>query len=343
MRNLVATTSLALALAPALIGTALAQDYPEMSVRYANFMPENFPSSAIDQFVADEIARRTGGKVKVEMFHGGTLGGVGEMDELISAGAVDIGNFPLSYFLSQFPVSGLADSLPIIFPSIESAVQIQKDAFAELEDVRAEFDTANLHPFLYRGLPQHRLICTKPIRNLADFNGLKIRTYGTFHPVVFTTFNAVPANIELGEVYEGLQRGTIDCAYTQFQLMALFNLHEVAKFAIDAEFGATPLYLTYVNKQVWDGWTPEFKALFDEVVDEAEKRAAESIEETEVAGLEALQAKGVELVHFEDQEKMEAALPDFLDLWVEHLDKMGHGEAAKKHAAFVRERLKNYQ
>lgn len=343
MRNLVATTSLALVLASGLAGGALAQDYPEMSVRYANFMPEGFTTSVIDQFVADEIAKRTDGKVKFEMFHGGTLGGPAEMVELVGAGAVDIGNFPIGYFFSQFPVSGLADSLPIIFPTAEAAAQVQKDAYAELEEVRAEFDAANLHPFLYRGLPQYRLLCTRPVKTLADFDGLKVRTYGTFHPIVFTTFKAVPVNIELGEMYEGLQRGTVDCAYLNYQTAALYNLFEVAKFASDAEFGATPLYLAYVNKEVWESWTPEFQALFNEVVDEAEKKAAAEINAEEAGGLEALKAKGVELVHFEDQEKMEEALPDFLDLWVEHLDKAGHGEAAKKHADFVRERLKAYQ
>lgn len=339
MRNFAATTSLALVLSTG----AFAQDYPQMSVRYANFLPEGFTTSVIDQFVADEIAKRTDGKVRFEMFHGGTLGGPAEMVELVGAGAVDIGNFPVGYFFSQFPVSGLADSLPIIFPTAEAAAQVQKDAYEALDEVRAEFDAANLHPFLYRGLPQYRLLCTKPVKSLADFNGLKVRTYGTFHPIVFTTFNAVPVNIELGEMYEGLQRGTVDCAYLNYQTAALYNLFEVAKFASDAEFGATPLFLTYVNKDVWEAWTPEFRALFDEVVAEAEAKAASEINAAEESGLETLKANGVAVVAFEDQEKMEEALPDFLDLWIEHLDKAGHGEAAKKHAAFVRERLAAYQ
>ncbi len=339
MRTLVVTMSLMSALA----GGALAQDYPEMSVRYANFMPEGFPTSSIDKFVAEEIAKRTGGKVKFELFHGGTLGGPAEMVDLVGSGAVEIGNFPIGYFYSQFPVAGLADSLPIIFPSAEAAAQIQKEAYAALPEVKAEFDAANLHPFLFRGLPQYRLLCTKPIRTLADLEGVKVRTYGTFHPIVFTTFKAVPVNIELSEMYEGLQRGTVDCAYLNYQTAMLFSLYEVAKYASDAEFGATPLYLAYVNKQVWEGWTPEFRALFDQVVDEAEIKAAAEINAEEALGLEGLKAKGVEVVHFEDQEKMLQALPDFLTLWVEHLTKDGHGEAAQKHADFVRERLKAYQ
>jgi TRAP-type C4-dicarboxylate transport system substrate-binding protein len=339
MKTLLTTITLALSMSAG----ALAQDYPQLTVRYANFMPENFPTSVIDSYVADEISKRTDGKVKFELFHGGTLGGPAEMVDLVGSGAVDIGNFPIGYFYSQFPVSGLADSLPIIFPTAEAAAQIQKKAYNSLDEVRAEFDAANLHPFLFRGLPQYRLLCTKPIRTLADLKGVKVRTYGTFHPTVFTTFGAVPVNIELGEMYEGLQRGTVDCAYLNYSTAAMYNLFEVAKYASDAEFGATPLYLTYVNKQVWDGWTPDFKALFNTVVDEAEAKAAIDIDLQEAAGLETLKAKGVELVHFEDQDKMLAELPDFLDQWVEHLTKDGHGDAAKKHADFVREQLKAYQ
>ncbi|MEY8827863.1 hypothetical protein AB9K34_05515 [Sedimentitalea sp. XS_ASV28] len=71
-----------------LAGAAVAQDWPSDPIRYANFMPEGFTTSLIDQYVVDEIAARTDGAVKIEIFHGGALGGPGEMIELVGSGAV---------------------------------------------------------------------------------------------------------------------------------------------------------------------------------------------------------------------------------------------------------------
>lgn len=335
MQKLIATTCACLLMA----GSAFAQQWPTGKMRYANIMPEGFLTSDIDQFVVDEIAKRTDGAVKIDIFHGGTLGGPGEMIELIGSGAVEIGNFPISYFFSQFPVMSLNDSLPMIFETAEQSATLARESYETVEEARAELDAANLKPFMYRGLPQYRIICSKPVETLDDFNGLKVRTYGTFHPILFQTFGAVPVNMELGETYEGLQRGTVDCVYLNYLTAALYKLHEVAKYTSDAKFGATPLFLNYVNKDVWEGWSPEFKELFGEVIAEAEKKAHDEINAAEEGGLQTLLDNGVTLIPFKDQKKMEADAPDFLELWVEKVAEAGKGDAARKHADFIRNRL----
>ncbi len=227
----------------------------------------------------------------------------------------------------------------MVFPTADIVAQLTREGIAEIPEVQAEYDAANLHPFLFRGLPQYRLICSKPVKTLEDFKGLKVRTFGTFHPVMFAALGAVPVNMELTETYEGLQRGAVDCVNMNYQAATLFNLFEVAKYTSDAEFGATPLFSSYVNKDVWEGWSPEFQTLFNEVIADAEVKAAAEINAAEQAGLETLLENGVELIPFEDQEAMEAALPDFFELWVEKVTEAGKGEAAIKHAEFIKARL----
>ncbi|WP_417599317.1 C4-dicarboxylate TRAP transporter substrate-binding protein [Pararhodobacter oceanensis] len=321
------------------VGAVSAQDWPTDTIRYANWIPASFVTARIDQFVVDEIAARTDGAVEIEIFHGGALGGPGEMVEMVGAGAIDIGNFPISYFFSQFPVASLNDSLPMLFETAADAAQLARESYDQIDEVRAELDAANLHPFLYRGLPQYRMICTRPVANLADLQGLKVRTYGSFTPPLFQAFGAVPVDMELGELYDGLQRGTVDCVFLNYQTAALFRLYEVADYTSDAEFGATPLYLGYINKDVWDSWSDDFRSLFNEVVEEAEVRANNEIETEEAAGLQTLLDNGVTLIPFTDQARLEAEAPDFLELWVERVSAAGKPEAARAHADFIRRRL----
>jgi TRAP-type C4-dicarboxylate transport system substrate-binding protein len=52
-----------------MIGSAArAVDYPKMKLRYANFLPEKAPNSRADIFVANEITKRTNGRVEVEIY-----------------------------------------------------------------------------------------------------------------------------------------------------------------------------------------------------------------------------------------------------------------------------------
>lgn len=324
-------------------GAASAQDWPTDPIRYANFMPAGFTTSIIDQYFVDEIAKRTDGAVQIEIFHGGTLGGPGEMIELVGSGAVDIGNFPTAYFFSQFPVESLNGSLPIIFDTAKESAELMRESHQQIAEVKAENDRANLHPFLYRGLPQYRLVCSKPVETLEDFKGLKVRTYGTFHPILFQHFGAVPVNMELSETYDGLQRGTVDCVYINYQGAVLFKLYEVAKYTSDARFGATPLYLSYVNKEIWESWPEDFKTLFNEVAADAEVKADAEVNRDEENGLKDLLANGVKLIPFKDQAKMESESPDFIELWVEKVAAVGKGDEAREHADFMRKRIEEYR
>ena len=54
------------------VSGAWAEDYPEMKLRYANYIPEKAPNSKVDIFVANELTKRTNGRVQVTIYHGGT-------------------------------------------------------------------------------------------------------------------------------------------------------------------------------------------------------------------------------------------------------------------------------
>jgi TRAP-type C4-dicarboxylate transport system substrate-binding protein len=62
---------------------AWAEDYPKMKLRYANLTPEKMPNSKVDVFVANELARRTNGRVQVEIYHGQALGKATEIIDLL--------------------------------------------------------------------------------------------------------------------------------------------------------------------------------------------------------------------------------------------------------------------
>ena len=82
--------------------------------------------------------------------------------------------------------------------------------------------------------------------------------------------------------------------------------------------------------------------LVAELAGEAEARSYEVGEKEEIKAIETMNALGVELVEFpeEEQRKLEEKIPDFLDIWVEQQKGTDKYEVAGRIADYIRTRAK---
>ena len=317
--------------------TAAMAEIPSMTLKWANFLPETFSFSKIDIYFAEEIEKRTNGKVKIKIFHGGTLGKVGEMPKLVSSGAIEIGNFPASYFFSQFPMT-TAIAIPMLtnndLAATELSVKLSKHPIFIEENQKN-----NLHPFLFGGLAPYRLIAHKDLTSIADLKDMKVRSYGSLFPIIFKSIGMVPVNIPFPEIYESLQRNVIDCAFIDYSGMKQFRLYEIARHASDINFGSLGRYLTYVNLDVWNKWPKELKDIWNEVNEDAQRLGHELSIELENKSLQELRSSGVKIAKFQDQEKLHEMIPDMIEEWVTQADRGGHGDNARTFAKYIRKCL----
>ena len=63
------------------------------------------------------------------------------------------------------------------------------------KDQIEEYKRNNIKPLVYRYLPNYKLICTKPVRTMADLKDLKIRTFGSYMPKMFAAIDVTPVNV----------------------------------------------------------------------------------------------------------------------------------------------------
>ena len=68
---------------------AAAQSYPSVNIRFGHSVSATSASSLADAWVAQEVAKRSNGKVKLQMFWAGAAGSPAELFDLISSGALD--------------------------------------------------------------------------------------------------------------------------------------------------------------------------------------------------------------------------------------------------------------
>ena len=318
----------------AAIQPAAAQDYPEMNLRVAHFFSSAPVQSQIDAWWASEIEKRSGGKIKVKIFWAESMGKASEILDLVGSGAVEMGATAPGYFPSRLPLSGVTNSLPMVFKSNKQA-QLITTALATMPDIQEEHKRNKVWPLFYHSINNFKLLCTKPVAKLTDLKGLKIRSYGEYVPMMWDKVGAVGINTMTPELYEGLERGKLDCSYFPDELSGGLKLYEVAKYESTADFGAIPTWPIYVNYDLWHNkWPAQVKALITQVSKEA---AARDIVEVANAGRTALDKavkdNGVKLVAFSDQQVLVKTAPDFMSVWVENMKKKGLGDAAGRIAA----------
>lgn len=317
-----------------------AQNFPEMNLRYAHPFPPAMVQAQFDDWFAKEIEKRSGGKIKIRIFWSQQLGQNMEMLELVGSGAVEIGSYVPSFFSTRLPLSSVANALPLAFDSARQAQTIQSELFELVPEMHEEVKRARIWPIVFHGVGNFRILCTKPVSKLEDFKNLRVRSYGEHVPKLWASLGAIGVTTLPPEVYEGLHRGKLDCAYFPWDLHYAFRLYEVAKYASTADFGAITGLATMVNYDMWHSkWPANVKKLFMDVARDTGARDRKLNDSMVDAVLTQMNAKhGVNIVKFSDQEKLTRIAPDFLSAWVSDMEKKGLGAQAKKVADHWRKR-----
>jgi len=311
---------------------AVAQDYPKVTFKHATGFPKALYMEQPAEFFGERLKERSGGNMKVQYFYSGALGKSNEILDLVSSGAIDMGSLVQGYFTSALPFAAMTNSLPMTFfdpaQAMYAAIEAEKTNQSQID----EFRKNNFKPLVYRYLPNYKLICTKPVRTMEDLKQLKVRTFGNYMPKMFAAIEVTPVNVLPTENYEALKRGSMDCSYLTNANFIAYKLHEVAPYIIDVKFGGINAYFLAMNLTKFESLSADAQKLLVEVGLEATKFAADQTEQIEAEALETMLSQGAQLIKFEDQDKLNATVPNMVDLWIETMDGQGLGDEARAYA-----------
>lgn len=213
---------------------------------------------------ADEIAKRTNGRYKVEVFPSGSLGKEQDIAQGLNLGATDIVYMGAAFAARAYPPIAIAEG-PFIFRD-----QAHFDAFAKSDlfnEMAAGYDKASGNHAVAVGYFGARDVsANKPIIKPDDLKGLKIRLPEA--PLYIMFAKSVGANatpVALGELYLALQQRVVDAQETPLPTVLSRKLYEVqSDFSLtDHIYNAV---LTVVSGGVWKGLSDEDKKIFDEVL-----------------------------------------------------------------------------
>ena len=221
---------------------------------------------------AAELRERTGGEVDFEVVPGGSLAGARETLKAVEDGTVDAGYIIDIYTPSALPQTALLSDLSLLIDnSVVASAAMTETVLLDCQECRESFEKHNVVPLGFVSTSVYALQCTRPVAKLADMQGLKVRATGAWASLM-TDLGATPVNIPTSELFEGLQRGAIDCSVGPVSHLPSYSLYEVVtdinEMPIGAYAGGLPLDM---RKSVWDDLTAEQRAV---VLDLAPKYVA---------------------------------------------------------------------
>jgi tripartite ATP-independent transporter DctP family solute receptor len=193
---------------------------------------ENNPGELVDQAINEWkrlLEERSGGQMKMEIFPSSQMGTKNEIIDQMLAGMNVITLADGAFFADRgAPDMGITMG-PYLFSTWDEAWKlIGSDWWASqskiLEGKGLKVIMSN---FVYG---ERHTLTTKPIRTVADFQGVKLRVpVNTFQVKGTEVMGANPTPLPLGEVYTALQQGVIDGVENPLSVLYGGKFHEVAK------------------------------------------------------------------------------------------------------------------
>lgn len=293
------TTSLALAAVSvlALTGAALAQDKLELKYTVPS-VPTDLHTQAMKVF-AEKLEELAPGRFDIQLYDSGSLFAQGaDLD------ALQRGNAEMTYVSYQL----IADSIPeyglltagYLFQSPEHyRAFLASDIGAEFKQRVSDEMDIQLLDACYLGTRQINLRTARDVQTPADLAGVKLRMPSSDAWLFLgQALGANPTPLPFGEVYLGLQAGTIDGQDNPLPSVEAAKFYEVTQQIVLTSHLVDAINVA-VNNQTWDQLTDEEKAAMTEAaVASCDWNNAERIADEE------------RLVSFFEEQGLEVTTPD---------------------------------
>ncbi|MFY7865416.1 TRAP transporter substrate-binding protein [Roseateles sp.] len=282
-------------------GVAPAVVHAQTNVRWR--LTSAFPKAldtiygAADVF-SKSISDMSGGKFQISVHPSGELvGGFGQVDALQS-GTVEMCHTAPYYYFGKDPTFALGCAIPFGLNSRQmSAWMIEGNGLKLMREFYANYNIIN---FVGGNTgAQMGGWWRKEIKSLADIKGLKFRT-GGFSGVIFGKLGGVAQSIPGGEIYQALEKGTIDAAewvgpYDDEKL----GFNKVAPFyGYPGFWEGGPQLDFYINTKAYNSLSSEYKAMIEAASVEAATVMQARYDARNPAALKRLVAGGTKLFRF---------------------------------------------
>src|SRR6056297_2908393 len=235
----------------AAFGTTAAEAQTEL--RLHTFVPPgHIIYTQILEPLAEQIAAETDGQLTLTLYPSMQLGGgAPELIRQTHEGTVDMAFSLPGYTSAQFPRTQMIE-LPSLRPDGMSTTELMWDLL-EGGYLDPEFDGMKVLA-LWAADDAGLYTRDKPIRSLADVDGMLLRSPSAAQAGQIEKMGGTPVALPIPELYPQLERGVIDGAMVPFTTILDFRMHEVANyFTITGPLFGRSQFVITMNEDSYNG------------------------------------------------------------------------------------------
>ena len=279
----------------------------ETTIRIGHVLADTHSWHKASTDFAKDVAEKTEGRVKIEVFPSGQLGTEKDVIEGMQIGTIQGGLVGSGSFQFVEPKFGIIE-MPYAWTSREQA-------FAALDGKLGTTLADLLRPKGIEVLAwwengfRHITNNKHPIVKPDDLAGIKIRvTPDKVRLATFERLGAQPAPLAFGELYSALQQGVFDAQENPLSIIDASSFYEVQKYVSMTGHIWGAACLT-VSSMTWAQVSPEDQAIVKEAAVKWGNAQRQMVADNEVALIEKLKSKGMEFNEVDKTAFVEALKP----------------------------------
>lgn len=220
---------------------ALADMEPVELIMQSQGSPGDSSSIPLERYAA-AVEEYSGGKIVPEVVYGAAIIR-GAMQAAIADGRLGYASVIAQYDPSNFPVgSALIDMTHVVNGQVLAGTLhswgVMMDTGNHTPEAWEEQRNYGVEPgYTINGAIASGFFCREPRTEPADFAGIQIRAGGVVHGTEVQGLGAAAVALPFNEIYEGLQRGIVECALTNITTADVVGILPLAPYHVVNDAG----------------------------------------------------------------------------------------------------------
>ena len=278
------------AVAVAACGLASAQ---ERTIKFTTQNPKGHPLVMGMEKFAEIVQAKSGGKIKVNLFPGGVLGGDAPVVSALQGGTIEMASMNSGILASQVKDFAVFD-YPFMFANGKEADAVVDGPFGK--KMHAKLEPKGLIGLTYWELGFRNLTNSKrPITKVEDMEGLKLRVIPNAINVDWVkALGANPTPLAFPELYAALEQKAIDGQENPISVINANKFFEVQKYVTLTNHQYNPQSVL-MSKKFWDSLNPAEQKIITEAAAESTVYQRQQARLQDVTALDAVKKGGMQV------------------------------------------------
>ncbi|MEL6373707.1 MAG: TRAP transporter substrate-binding protein [Pseudomonadota bacterium] len=215
---------------------------------------------------APKIEQMSGGTLKLEILPTRAVVPHRETIDAVGIGILQGDLNAVSYFSGRDPVFAIIGDLIAGYDTPDQVQMFCMNGGGKeiLQKAYDKYTGGKVHVIGCGPYAKEALVSKTPIRGVADFKGVKIRSPEGLAAEVFKRVGASPVALPFSEVYTSLEKGIVDAAdASAYVNNASKGMHKIAQYPIYPGIHSMAVLQFIINKDTWNKLTPAQRTILE--------------------------------------------------------------------------------